>query len=91
MVAINEKPTQVQAVSFDDFCNAVAQRLNIDPNKLRPDAYWVDDVGISSVDIVKIVMLIRQKFHVKISTTQAGKIKTVENAYQLLESGLNNK
>lgn len=91
MVAINEKPTQVQAVSFDEFCHAVAQRLNIDVNKLRPDAYWVDDVGISSVDIVKIVMLIRQKFNVKISTTQAGRIKTVENAYQLLESGLNNK
>ncbi len=88
MVAINQKDSK--AVSFDEFCNAVVQRLNVDPNKLHPDAYWVDDVGISSVDIVKIVMLIRQKFGVKISTTQAGKIKTVQNAYQLLESGLTN-
>ncbi|BDI17091.1 hypothetical protein ANSO36C_28930 [Nostoc cf. commune SO-36] len=88
MVAINEKDSKL--VSFDEFCNAVAQRLNIDQNKLLPDAYWVDDVGISSVDIVKIVMLIRQKFGVKISTTQAGRIKTVQNAYQLLESALNN-
>ncbi|MEH2126573.1 acyl carrier protein [Nostoc sp.] len=88
MVAINEKDSK--PVSFYEFCNAVAQRLNIDQNKLLPDASWVDDVGISSVDIVKIVMLIRQKFGVKISTTQAGRIKTVQNAYQLLESALNN-
>ena len=88
MVAVNEKISKT--ISFHDFCNAVAQRLNIDSNKLRPNAYWVDDVGISSVDIVKIVMLIRQKFSVKISTTQAGKIKTVQDAYQLLASGANN-
>ena len=88
MVAINDKYSTT--ASFNEFCNAVAQRLNIDPNVLRPEASWVDDVGISSVDIVKIVMLIRQKFSVKISTTQAGKIKTVQDAYQLLVSGGNN-
>lgn len=88
MVLINNKTSEL--VSFDDFRNAIGQRLNIDPNKLHPDASWVNDIGISSVDIVKIVMLIRQKFHVKISVTEAGKIKTVQNAYELLESGLKN-
>ena len=88
MVAINEKDSTT--ASFDEFCTAVAQRLNIDSNVLRPEASWVDDVGISSVDIVKIVMLIRQKFGVKISTTQAGKIKTVQDAYQFLGTGVKN-
>jgi acyl carrier protein len=88
MVAINEKRSTT--ASFDEFCAAVAQRLNIDSNVLRPEASWVDDVGISSVDIVKIVMLIRQKFGVKISTTQAGKIKTVQDAYQFLGTGVKN-
>ncbi|NJN11500.1 MAG: acyl carrier protein [Richelia sp. RM1_1_1] len=88
MVLINEE--LFSPVLFDDFCNAVAKRLQINKDVLRPEASWVDDVGISSIDIVKIVMLIRQKFHVKISTTQAGKIKTVQDAYQLLLSGVNN-
>lgn len=88
MVSINEE--RFSTVLFDDFCNAVGQRLKINKDELRPEASWVDDVGISSVDIVKIVMLIRQKFNVKISTTQAGKIKTVQDAYQLLVSGVNN-
>ncbi|GAB1542993.1 acyl carrier protein [Scytonema sp. NUACC21] len=82
MVILNDKRSHT--TSFDEFCNVVAQRLNIDRDKLRPEASWVDDVGISSVDIVKIVMLIRQKFSIKISTTQAGKIKTIQDTYQLL-------
>ncbi|MHC0067425.1 acyl carrier protein [Nostoc sp. UIC 10890] len=86
MVAIDEKHSTT--ASFDEFRIAVAQRLNIDLNVLCPEASWVDDVGISSVDIVKIVMLIRQKFGVKISTTQAGKIKTVQDAYQFLGDGV---
>ncbi|WP_315787627.1 acyl carrier protein [Fischerella sp. JS2] len=86
MIAINDKHSS--QASFEEFCNAVVQRLNINKAQLRPEASWVDDVGISSVDIVKIVMLIRQKFGVKISTTQAGKIKTVQDAYQFLETGV---
>ncbi|MBD2434897.1 MULTISPECIES: acyl carrier protein [Fischerella] len=88
MIAINDKHSS--QASFEEFCNAVAQRLNINKAQLRPESSWVDDVGISSVDIVKIVMLIRQKFGVKISTTQAGKIKTVQDAYQFLGAGVKN-
>ncbi|MBL0387616.1 acyl carrier protein [Tumebacillus sp. ITR2] len=70
---------------FDTFAAAVAERLNLDAEKIQPQALWVGDVGVSSVDIVKVVMLIRQKFGVKIPTTAAGKIKTVDDAYQLLQ------
>ena len=87
---LSENKENFSTVLFDDFCNAVEQRLKINKNKLSPEASWVNDLGLSSVDIVKIVMLIRQKFNVKISTTQAGKIKTVKDAYQLLVLKLNN-
>ena len=83
MVTTNKK---IAVPSFDEFCHAVAQRLKIDKNKLCPESNWVDDVGISSIDIVKIVMLIRQKFGIKISTTQAGRVKTVQDTYQILLS-----
>jgi acyl carrier protein len=86
MVTANNK--NYATVPFCEFCDAVAQRLKINQDKLRPEASWVDDVGISSVDIVKIVMLIRQKFGVKISTAQAGRVKTVQDTYQLLVSGV---
>lgn len=75
-----------QAVSFEDFRNAVADRLKIDEKeKIVPEANWVQDLGITSVDIVKIVMLIRQKFGVKVPTSTAGKIKTVQDSFQLIQ------
>ncbi|HEU4963835.1 MAG TPA: acyl carrier protein [Bacilli bacterium] len=77
----------VSPVSFETFCEAVAARLNVEPSKLRPDALWVSDVGISSVDIVKIVMLMRTKFGVKVPTNQAGRIKTVDDAFRLVSQG----
>lgn len=80
-----------QAVSFEDFCQVAAQRLKVDKNLLRPEALWVKDIGITSVDIVKIALLLRQKFGVKVSTSQTGKIKTVQDAYQLVVSGLSNE
>ncbi|KEO84352.1 acyl carrier protein [Tumebacillus flagellatus] len=77
--------THVLTPNFESFASAVAERLNLDAEKIQPDAFWVRDVGVSSVDIVKVVMLIRQKFGVKVPTTAAGKIKTVQDAFQLLE------
>ena len=79
-----------KSVSFDDFCQMAAQRLNVDLNLLQPEAFWVQDVGITSVDIVKIALLLRQKFGVKVPTSQIGRIKTVQDTYQLIGSGTSN-
>lgn len=85
-----QKLSHENAVSFDDFCQAVSDRLRIEKSLLKPNSVWVKDIGITSVDIVKITLLIRQRFGVKISTTQAGRIKTVEDAYKLLGAGEKN-
>lgn len=87
---MNGKKVENKIVSFEDFCLVAAQRLNVDLNLLRPDAFWVQDVGITSVDIVKIALLLRQKFGVKVPTSQMGRIKTVQDTYQLVCSGVNN-
>lgn len=80
-----------QTVSFNNFCQVAAQRLKVDINLLHPEAFWVKDIGITSVDIVKIALLLRQKFGVKVTTSQAGRIKTVQDAYQLINLGTSNE
>lgn len=82
-----QTPVNAETVSFETFCKAISERLNIEQEKLSPESSWVKDVGITSVDLVKIVMLIRQKFGVKISTSQAGKLKSVQDAYNLVIKG----
>lgn len=80
-----------QTVSFNNFCQVAAQRLKVDVNLLQPEALWVKDIGITSVDIVKIALLLRQKFGIKVTTSQTGKIKTVQDAYQLINLGASNE
>ncbi len=70
--------------SYSEFCLAVAGRLNLDIAKMHSEAFWVDDLGATSVDIVKVVMLIRQRYGVKLSTSEAGRLRTVGDAYRLL-------
>lgn len=85
-----DKPLKKQAISFDDFCQIVAQRLDVERKLLYPEALWMKDIGITSVDIVKITLLLRQRFGIKVSTSQAGRIKTVQDAYQLICSEVSN-
>jgi acyl carrier protein len=87
---MSEITVNQQLVSFDDFCQMAAQRLRVDINLLHPEALWVQDVGITSVDIVKIALLLRQKFGVKVPTSKVGRIKTIQDAYQLIDSGASN-
>lgn len=71
--------------SFEEFCKVAAEKLKLDSAQLHPEASWVKDVGISSVDIVKIAMLVRQKFGVKVPVSRLGRVKTVGETYNLLQ------
>ncbi|WP_159886661.1 phosphopantetheine-binding protein [Paenibacillus puerhi] len=73
--------------SFADFRAQAAHKLKKEEGLLTPEAEWVRDVGISSVDMVKIVMLLRQKYGIKLSTTEAGRLKTVGDAFRYVEQG----
>ncbi|MNI25067.1 Acyl carrier protein [compost metagenome] len=73
---------------FEQFKAHLALKLKTDESLLRPEANWVKDVGITSIDMVKIVMLLRQKYDVKVSTTEAGRIRTVADAYHYAKQGV---
>jgi len=77
--------TVKEKVSYEAFCEAVIERLKLNHSTLEKDQLWVSDIGISSVDLVKIIMLIRQKFGIKVPTSTIGKIKTVHDTYKLVE------
>ncbi|MEK8129274.1 phosphopantetheine-binding protein [Paenibacillus filicis] len=79
--------TDLPGQSFADFRSQVAHKLKKEEALLTQEAEWVRDVGISSVDIVKIVMLLRQKYGIKLSTTEAGRLKTVGDAFRYVEQG----
>jgi len=69
--------------TFAEFCAAVASRLGLDAAHMHPEARWVDDLGATSIDVVRVVMLIQQRYGVRLSSSEAGRLRTVGDAHRL--------
>jgi acyl carrier protein len=58
----------------------IARILNIDLNKIIPEASFVDDFEADSLDIVELIMSMEEEFDIDISDETAEKIITVKDA-----------
>ena len=50
--------------------------LEIDEEKIKPEARLKEDIGIDSLDFVDIVVIVEKKFGFKIKTEEMAKVKT---------------
>ncbi len=63
----------------------VADRLNIESEKVVEDASFIDDLGADSLDIVELVMAFEEEFGLDIPDDAAEKILTVKDAISFIE------
>lgn len=62
--------------------------LEIEAKKLKEDALLKEDVGIDSLDFVDIVVLVEEKFGIKIKAEEIAGVKTLGSFYDYLKSKL---
>ncbi len=67
----------------------VADRLDVEAEKVTEDASFIDDLGADSLDIVELVMAFEEEFGIDIPDDAAEKILTVKDAIAFIEE--NNK
>eukprot|EP00795_Rhopilema_esculentum_P009528 gene9528-17273_t len=60
----------------------------IDPSKVTPEAHFINDLGLDSLDVVEVVMAFEDEFGCEISDEEAEKIFTVNDAVELLKTKL---
>ena len=58
----------------------IVEQLGVDPEKVKPEASFIDDLGADSLDIVELVMAMEEEFGIEIPDEDAEKITTVQNA-----------
>ena len=58
----------------------VAEQLDVDKDKVKPETSFISDLGADSLDIVELVMEFEEAFGVTIDDEDAEKIKTVGEA-----------
>jgi acyl carrier protein len=63
----------------------IIQQLGVDPEKVKPEASFVEDLGADSLDTVELVMAFEEEFGVEIPDEEAEKIRTVGDATTYLK------
>jgi acyl carrier protein len=65
--------------------------LDVKPEEIVPTATIIDDLRATSIDLVEIVTAIQNQFDVNISEEEAQKIRTVQDAVDLLKAAIAKK
>ena len=59
--------------------------LEIDEEKIQPEARLKEDIGIDSLDFVDIVVIVEKKFGFKIKTEEMANVKTFNDFCDYIE------
>ncbi len=73
---------------FETIQAVIAEQLNIDASQVTPEAKFMKDLGVDSLDIVELIMALEEKFGIEISDEQAEKIVNVGDAMRYIEKQL---
>lgn len=71
---------------FDDVKAVVVEQLNVNPDEVKEESKFVEDLGADSLDVVELVMALEEKFDIEIPDTDAEKIVTVKDAMSYIET-----
>ena len=64
----------------------IVQQLGVDPEKVKPEASFVEDLGADSLDTVELVMAFEEEFGIEIPDEDAEKITRVKEAVDYIEA-----
>ncbi|WP_024954220.1 acyl carrier protein [Sulfurospirillum arcachonense] len=70
---------------LDDVKEVVVEQLNVNPDEIKEDSKFVEDLGADSLDVVELVMALEEKFDIEIPDADAEKIATVSDAIKYVE------
>ena len=71
--------------TFERVQKIVVEHLNVEADKVKPEASFIDDLGADSLDTVELVMAFEEEFGVEISDDTANEIQTVNDAVAYID------
>ena len=74
---------------FEKLKNIIADVLNVDPEEVKLETTFMDDLGADSLDVFQIIMGIEDEFGIEVPAEAAEGIKTVEEAVELIKNAAN--
>ncbi len=78
-------------MEFEKMKEVIANVLNVDPEEIKPETTFTEDLGADSLDLFQIIMGLEDEFDVQIDPEQTENITTVGEAVELLKNAISNK
>ena len=71
---------------FERLKKLIVELLEVDEATVVPEASFVDDFGADSLDFIELITAAEEAFRIEISDEDAGKMQTVQDAVNHIES-----
>jgi acyl carrier protein len=78
------------ADTFEEVKAIIVDLLNVDPDKVKPEARFREELEADSLDLVELIMAFEDKFGGEISDEDAQTITTVGQAVQYIDDHMRN-
>jgi len=65
----------------------IVENLNVEADKVKPDAKFIDDLGADSLDTVELLMALEEELGTEIPEEEAQKITTVQDVIDYAKKG----
>ncbi|MBN3880392.1 MULTISPECIES: acyl carrier protein [unclassified Nostoc] len=76
-----------QAELFEKVKKIVVEQLSVDPpDKVTPQAKFMEDLGADSLDTVELVMALEEEFDIEIPDEAAEQITSVQDAVDYINN-----
>lgn len=74
--------------AFEKFKQCTIEVLQVDADKVVPEARFADDLEADSLDLVELVMALEEAFSINVDESELEGIETVGQAFDLVMSKL---
>lgn len=81
-------PENVNLVNWNRLVRIIIEQLSVKRTEVKADARIIDDLGADSLDTVEVVMALEEEFEIEITDEEAESVKTVKEAYDLVQKKL---
>jgi acyl carrier protein len=76
--------------TFEEVKAIIVDLLNVDPDKVKPEARFREELEADSLDLVELIMAFEDKFGGEISDEDAQTITTVGQAVKYIDDHMRN-
>jgi acyl carrier protein len=84
--ASKEEKLMSQEDIFEKVKKIVIEQLEVEPDQVKPEANFANDLNADSLDVVELVMALEEEFDIEIPDEAAEDIATVQAAVDYISS-----